>query len=272
MSSCNIVNDINSLVNSYGENLIRQLANQYGFDSQDAINKFIYLETNTNLAKPQENEQRKQDVESSSVVSSPSVVSTPSNKVKFVLPWCGNPDSNCCQGLKNNYGLFTQCMNPKHGKTEFCKQCVASIAKNDDEHPCGTVKLRLQSGIFDYKDPKGKKVVHYTQYMKKFNITKQQVLDMANSHGISIDEAHFTPPTTKRGRPSKKTTIVNDSDEEHDPKRPPGRPKKLSTDEPSPEDIISDILSSHKLSQHTPNLHDHLFAHKQRIPTSPSSP
>ena len=59
MSFCNIVNDINSLVNSYGENLIRQLANQYGFDSQDAINKFIYLETITNVAKPQENEQRK---------------------------------------------------------------------------------------------------------------------------------------------------------------------------------------------------------------------
>ena len=69
MSSCNIVNDINSLINSYGENLIRKLANQYGFDSQDAINKFIYLETNTNMAKPEDNEQRKQDDTASSVVS-----------------------------------------------------------------------------------------------------------------------------------------------------------------------------------------------------------
>ena len=113
--------------------------------------------------------------------------------------------------------------------------------------------------------------------MKKFSITKQQVIELANHLNINIDDSHFTPPVTRRGRPSKKNTIVLDSDEDTD-KRPIGRPKKITSAEPTPEDIISDILASpkpysHKLSIHTPlHLHDHPFSLHQRIPTSPTSP
>lgn len=283
MAAMNIVNDLKNIVQSHGENIVNILAQKYNFDPKEAIrilyDSSVIIKQNSQSEKVKVIENTDSSAESSA---NPSSVSTPSTKQKFVLPWCGSADANCCQGLKNNYGLFTQCSNPKHGDTQFCKQCVVSIAKNGDDHPCGTVKERIAVGLYEYKDPKGKKVVHYTQYMKKFAITKQQVIEMADNHGITIDHAHFTPPVTRRGRPSKKTTLVMDSDDDNE-KRPIGRPKKLASSEPTPEDIISNILavsspssptpSTHKLSIHTPHhLHDHLITQHQRIPTSPTSP
>ena len=281
MTAMNIVNDINNIIQSHGENIVNILAQRYHFDPQEAIqilyDSSVIIKQHTHNENPKVIENTDSSAQSSAQGSAQSsacvsVVSTPSTKQKFVLPWSGTANPDCCQGLKNNYGLFTQCSNPKHEQTQFCKQCVASIDKNGDQHPCGTVKERLAVPLYEYKDPKGKKVVHYTQYMKKFSITKQQVLDLAADLSITIDLSHFTPPTTRRGRPSKKTTIVLDSDDETD-KRPIGRPKKLTAPEPSPEDVIHNILHHHKLSHHTSaSLHDHLITQHQRIPTSPTSP
>jgi len=271
----NIVNDLNAIVQSYGEDIIKRLAQRYDFDPTEA-SLFLKDSTVINHDEPSSHEIKVSPISSAESSANTSSVTTPATKQKFVLPWPGYALDTCCQGLKNNYGLFTQCSNPKHGQTQFCKQCVAAIDKNGDQHPCGTVKERLAVGIYEYKDPKGKKVSHYTQYMKKFDISKQQVLDLATHNNITIDNAHFTPPTTRRGRPSKKTTIVNDSDDE---KRLPGRPKKLASNEPTPEQIISHILATsspsspppHKLSFHTPNTqHDHFVTSHQRIPTSPT--
>ena len=188
---------------------------------------------------------------------------TPCKKGKFVLPWSGIVDENCCQGLKNNYGIFTQCMNPKVTDCRFCKQCVVAIAKNGDEHPCGTVVERLEVGINEYKDPKGKKVVHYTQYMKRMNITKDDVLQLAD--GKFVDPSHFVSSNSKRGRPKKNNIIVHDSDD--DDKKKPGRPKKIFNNEPSPTDIVNSILLN-KL--HTTNSQFNSLQHlKINIPTSP---
>ena len=189
-------------------------------------------------------------------------------KVKFVLPWSGIADDDCCQGLKNNYGIFTQCTNPKVTDCRFCKQCVLAIAKNGDEHPCGTVVERLAVGINDYKDPKGKKVVHYTQYMKKMNITQQDVIDFAD--GKYIHPSHFVSSNSKRGRPSKKTNIHNDDD---DHKKKPGRPSKITTHEPTPTDIVNQLLHN-KL--HTTHNSDNILISNSItplqiiIPTSPT--
>ena len=189
-------------------------------------------------------------------------------KVKFVLPWSGIADDDCCQGLKNNYGIFTQCTNPKVTDCRFCKQCVLAIAKNGDEHPCGTVVERLAVGINDYKDPKGKKVVHYTQYMKKMNITQQDVIDFAD--GKYIHPSHFVSSNSKRGRPSKKTNIHNDHD---DHKKKPGRPSKITTHEPTPTDIVNQLL--HNKLHTTHNSENILISNsitplQIKIPTSPT--
>ena len=276
MSQANVQHFIN-IINNEKRALIDSLADEYGFEAEYAYNKFVL-----NKITEQPNDEmlvRKETVLSSESSTptmkspeemSPTSVHNESHppkpkqvKKKFVLPWSGVADDTCCQGLKNNYGIFTQCTNPTVSDCKFCKQCVVAIAKNGDDHPCGTVVERMAVGINDYKDPKGKKVIHYTQYMKRMDISKQDVIDLAD--GKFVDPSHFSQPSTKRGRPSKKNTIVNDSDDETIKK--PGRPKK-NTYEPSPQSIVHTILHD-KL--HTSQQHDHdILAHLRiHIPTSP---
>lgn len=308
MDSSQFVNQFNIILSSYGETLIHEMAQHYNFDPCDAINIFIksnklsshqnvkqdvkqdveqdvkqvvetnvetYVETHVETdvendvetdvkQDTSEKESRENTSQSSNDISEQNIITTP--KSNFILPWNGESNDDCCQGLKNNYGLFTQCKKPKHANTQFCKQCVAAIDSNDDCHPCGTVKDRKAVGLYEYIDPKGKKVVHYTHYMKRFQITQHDVTSFANSLNIYIDPIHFTPPNTRRGRPS--TKKINDT------KRPPGRPKKINNLEPTPQDIIHQILSHpHKISSYTHNnLHEHNTHSNIRIPTTPNTP
>jgi hypothetical protein len=76
-------------------------------------------------------------------------------------------------------------------------------------------------GLQDYVDSKGRKQVHYTKIMKKLNLTEEQVMEVANKHGIKVDASHFIAPvdTSKRGRPkSEKPAKVSSGVK--------GRPKK----------------------------------------------
>lgn len=294
-----LVQQLVGIINKEKQELIANLAKEYKFDFKSAYDKFVLNIDTMIVAKesPQSSIQSSSpstpintaliQVESdvpSQVVKTPSEVltqevseaeseveseveksqpQTPCKKGKFVLPWSGVADEKCCQGLKNNYGIFTQCMNPKVTDCRFCKQCVVAIAKNGDEHPCGTVVERLELGINEYKDPKGKKVVHYTQYMKRMNITKDDVLQLAD--GKFVDPSHFVSSNSKRGRPKKNNIIVHDSDD--DDKKKPGRPKKIFNNEPSPTDIVNSILTN-KL--HTTSSSFNSLQHlKINIPTSP---
>lgn len=298
-----LVQQLVEIINKEKQELIANLAKEYKFDFKSAYDKFVLnLDTMiVEKESPQSSIQSSSPINTSQVESHsqnelPSQVQnegvsevlthevsevesqdktedeseveksqpqTPCKKGKFVLPWSGIADENCCQGLKNNYGIFTQCMNPKVSDCRFCKQCVVAIAKNGDEHPCGTVVERLEVGINDYKDPKGKKVVHYTQYMKKMNISKEDVLQLAD--GKFVDPSHFVYSNSKRGRPKKNNIIVHDSDD--DDKKKPGRPKKIFNNEPSPTDIVNSILTNKLHTTYSSfNSLQHL---KINIPTSP---
>lgn len=298
-----IEQQITQLINKEKLNLIESLASEYNFNSKMAFDKFVLnksqhsdmivhkelvistppstpssnIEDNISINnQDQENvlydkeqeplqETVQESRENSSDQQSISSDKKDKKKVKFVLPWSGIADDDCCQGLKNNYGIFTQCTNPKVTDCRFCKQCVLAIAKNGDEHPCGTVVERLAVAINDYKDPKGKKVVHYTQYMKKMNITQQDVIDFAD--GKYIHPSHFVSSNSKRGRPSKKTNIHDDH------KKKPGRPSKITTHEPTPTDIVNQLLHN-KL--HTTHNSDNILISNSItplqiiIPTSPT--
>lgn len=265
MSQANVQHFIN-IINNEKQQLIAALAKEYGFDQEFAYNKFV-LNIDTMVVvkeSPQSSQQsspKSSDGEIDDIKTEPH---TPCKKNKFVLPWSGIADDSCCQGLRNNYGIFTQCMNPKVSDCRFCKQCVVAIAKNGDEHPCGTVVERLAVGINDYKDPKGKRPVHYTQYMKRMQITKQDVIDLAD--GKFVDPSHFVYSYSKRGRPPKNNIIVHDSDD--DDKKKPGRPKKISSFEPTPADIIHSILHN-KLHTNKSNISS-LSNLKITIPISPT--
>ena len=132
------------------------------------------------------------------------------------LPFSGVVQEECCIALRQNSGLYTQCQSLKTGSSRYCNQCSK---KGDSEY--GTVESRMAVGLQDYVDSKGRKQVHYTKIMKKLNLTEEQVMEVANKHGIKVDASHFIAPVdaSKRGRPkSEKPAKVSSGVK--------GRPKK----------------------------------------------
>ena len=147
------------------------------------------------------------------------VSSTSTSGVGIPLPFSGVIAEECCIALRQNSGLYTQCQSLKAGSSRYCNQCVKKCESGDSEY--GTVESRMAVGLQDYVDSKGRKQVHYTKIMKKLNLTEEQVMEIANKHGIKVDASHFIAPVdgSKRGRPkSEKPAKVSSGVK--------GRPKK----------------------------------------------
>jgi hypothetical protein len=142
-----------------------------------------------------------------------------SSGVGIPLPFSGVIAEECCIALRQNSGLYTQCQSLKAGSSRYCKQCEKKCDSGESEY--GTVESRMAVGLQDYVDSKGRKQVHYTKIMKKLNLTEEQVMEVANKHGIKVDASHFIAPVdgSKRGRPkSEKPAKVSSGVK--------GRPKK----------------------------------------------
>ena len=145
-------------------------------------------------------------------------------KKKIMLPFCGRIDEEICQGIKINYGLYTQCENSIFEK-KLCKTCHKQSEKNSDGKPnYGTIDERLES---NYKDKNGKKPIKYSKFMEKMNITREMAETEAECQGLTIAEEEFEIAKTSRGRPKKSTSTTDTSDEESiaEPKKR-GRPQK----------------------------------------------
>ena len=143
----------------------------------------------------------------------------------IILPYNGEMKEDCCFGLKDNWGLYTQCKNPKkNGK--FCKVCQNQADKNNGIPTYGTIEDRIKVDIMDYKDPRGKSPIAYSKIMEKFNYTREQVEKEASSQNIKIDERHFMHTDSgKRGRPKSVSESVP-KEETAKPKGVKGRPRK----------------------------------------------
>ena len=245
-----IVDAIASAFNNNIENIIRQLAEKHDFDPTEAIAEFV---GNVTIDK--------KSVEKKSVEKK-----SPDKKLsvpEFALPWTNQPITHCCDALRSYYGIFSQCTNAKHGSSLFCKTC----SKKGDQQPCGTVRDR---SVDDFTAPNGKKPLHYTVFMKKVDITEQQVRDEASKFNITLNDDTFSTPSVGRGRPKKSVTIVEDSDD--NTKKSAGRPKKVVNTEPSVDDLIHNLDSpTPSLSQSlTIQIPDDMVATKQHIPVSPN--
>ena len=91
-------------------------------------------------------------------------VSKSKSKSKYPMPYSGEYNEDCCKGLRQNKGLYTQCeMSKKSG--DYCKQCSASAEKNSGMPEYGTIEQRRASDIYSYVDPKGRKPISYTKIM-----------------------------------------------------------------------------------------------------------
>ena len=169
---------------------------------------------------------------------------------KIMLPFCGRIDDERCQGIKINYGLFTQCENNIFQKN-LCKTCHKQSEKNSDGKPnYGTIDERLDK---NYKDKNGKQPIKYSKFMEIMNITREMAEKEAEEQGVTIPEEEFEIKKTSRGRPKKSTSTTDTSDEESiaEPKkrgRPP-KEKKVIENGNVGDDLIKNLIEEANKSE-----------------------
>jgi hypothetical protein len=170
-------------------------------------------------------------------------------KSSFPLPFNGIQDMSCCQSLRQNHGLYTQCQSGRMNGGEFCKSCQTQCDKNGGLD-YGTIGDRMKAheeGV-EFKDPSGKSPTAYSIVMKKLKLTREQVEEEAGKLNIIIAPNHFEEVATKKsGRPAKA-----DKPEKTESKQK-GRPKKskkvleLAGEE---EDLFASlVMSANKTSE-----------------------
>ena len=163
---------------------------------------------------------------SSGVKRSSKKVSTKEKIVKslFPLPYNGELNGECCFGIRQNSGLYTQCPSIRPQDAAYCGACNKQATKNEHGLPdYGSIQTRSSKYFKDeeFVDPSGKKPVAYTKVMKKLKLTEEQVREEAAKHNMTLDPRHFVEVEKKSGRPAK---VVS----EKEPKelKAKGRPKK----------------------------------------------
>jgi len=192
--------------------IVNSLSKKYDFDVDDAI---TYLSINTERYEISKEENKT------------------TRKNNIPLPFCGIINKTCCQGIRLNYSLYTQCTNPPsvyNKRFPVCGTCSKQIDKNSNEEPnYGFISERLEKGD-NFRDPKGKSPVNYANIMDKLKITREEAEIAAKKLGLTIPEEQFTIKKAARGRPKKDTTADDTASEassvESKEQKKRGRPKK----------------------------------------------
>ena len=146
------------------------------------------------------------------------------DKPKFSLPFLAKTvDENGCNGIAFNEGLYTQCKKVRIENESFCKMCLGESKESKNGEPKnGTVQRRSESPYYSYEDSRGRMPPSYQDYMKKRDITQEDVLAEAEKQGLTIPLEHFASFTRSKKRvvkavkKSKKSLIFEEDDEKED--------------------------------------------------------
>jgi chemotaxis protein histidine kinase CheA len=140
------------------------------------------------------------------------------HKSKCPIPFTGEIVNGCCGGLAYNRGLFTQCLKKHMDSGKFCEKCQSEADKNASGIPdCGTVAERLITGLYAFKDPKGRSPEPYSKILEKMEMSAETALEEAGKLNIRIQPEHFTFTGEKkagggRGRPKKAVAVAIEGD------------------------------------------------------------
>jgi len=147
-------------------------------------------------------------------------------KSEIPMPYNGEHNEECCNGLKYNFGLYTQCKVKSKNGEKYCKMCENQASKHGHGKPTyGTIQDRLEVGIMDFVDPSGKKPEMYMKVLKKQNITIDEAVDEAKKQKITINSIHFEEESEvvsekvvekSKGRPKKGKKLLEIGNEEGD--------------------------------------------------------
>ena len=167
--------------------VVNECANMYGFNAEEALERLGARGKKVKVDKVKEK--------------------------MIPIPFDGDKKPGCCNAIRMNHGLYTQCLNLSD---EVCKSCMNDASKNGDILPYGTVEERIKAGS-DFKDSKGRKPTPYAKVLQKLKISKDEVKAYAETRGIKLDESELEMPVSekkiasddgKRGRPKKSGKVV----------------------------------------------------------------
>ena len=138
-------------------------------------------------------------------------------KPAFQLPYNGTKMEGCCNGLRSNHGLYTQCQVVLKESETYCKTCLGQATKNESGKPdAGTIDDRLSADLYEYVDPSGKKPMRYMSFMKKRGLSESDVRAEALKFGMNVEAAVFAEVEKKKGRPKTTTKITSTETESDD--------------------------------------------------------
>jgi hypothetical protein len=212
-SNMSNVIDVNSLISVGLSKMIRSIVCEavihcgsvHNFDSSEMIRSMNLADMHVNM-----NASKKEKVvvvKEKVVVVKEKVVVV---KSKLPMPFNGSLKENCCSALRQNQGLYTQCETTV-SDCDFCKKCGPSPTY-------GTIQQRLEVGIMEFRDPKGKAPTPFAKIMKKLNISREEVEEEAGKLNIILNDIHFEQEEIvekkEKGRPKKprrKIELADDS-------------------------------------------------------------
>ena len=159
-------------------------------------------------------------------------------KSEIPMPYNGEHNEECCNGLKYNFGLYTQCKVKSKNGEKYCKMCENQASKHAHGKPTyGTIQDRLEAGIMDFVDPSGKKPEMYMKVLKKQNITIDEAVDEAKKQKITINSIHF----------EEESEVVSEKVVEKSKGRPKKGKKSLEIgNEEGEEDLLNTLLVAAK--------------------------
>lgn len=181
---------------------VEALATKYQFDKEEALN-MLGLDALEGLMKKMERKPREKKTKEPKEKKSKEAKSS-----KFLLPFCNVVSAEHCSGLSYNHGLFTQCSKKAMDNGLYCKGCQAQADKNSNGKPdCGDIEARIGSGLYEFKDPKGRSPVSYLKVLEKAKLSQEEAVEAATKAGLEIPEEHFAvqekAKAEKKGRPKK---------------------------------------------------------------------
>ena len=188
---------------------ITEAAGRHGFDASDEI-RALGLE-NLSLIRKQ--------MAKKSVGSKKEKKPLREKKSVFPMPFIPElVDMAGCQGLAFNRGLFTQCAKKCMENGNFCSGCQTEADKNASGCPdCGTVQARCATGLYEFKDSKGRIPVSYIKVLEKLKLNKESAIEEAGKLNIVLDNEHFVLAEAKekskksKGRPKKTVAVQADN-------------------------------------------------------------
>ena len=208
MLSIIISEEMSSMVNNIVKKVVRHCGVRHNFDAELMIRELNLDDISVSVSLSKEKVVKEKVVKEKNAVKEKVLVV----KSKYPMPFCGTVKEGCCGALRQNHSLYTQCETIVNCDETYCKKC--------GENPqYGTIQQRLEVGLMEFRDPKGKSPIHFTKVMKKLKISREDVEEEAGKLNIIINPIHFEEEKVEKkekGRPKKAKKIVELEDNSTD--------------------------------------------------------